>query len=472
MKIKKGGLGTARAFHRRDADMTQGSIWRQLVGFSVPMAIGLLFQQLYNTVDTIVVGQFVSTQALAAVGSTSSIINMLVGLSAGLSTGASVIISQCYGAHDHRSLHDAVHTTITATFVMSVLCTFLGILIVEPMLAMMSTPPDVMGEARTYLTIYFAGISGLFVYNMGSGILRAVGDSKRPLYFLICASLTNIVLDVVLVAVLGMGVAGAALATVASQCVAAGMTVMSLTHTTACYRFVPSYLRLDKEMVEKIVRIGLPAGLQSVMYSLSNSVVQASINSFGTDVVAAYTAYGKIDSIFWMTMNSFGLSITTFVGQNFGAGQYDRVKKGVRQCALMAFVATGMLMAVTLAFGSVLFRLFVQDAPVIEQGVEILHYVVPFWPTYVLIEILSGSVRGAGDSLIPMMMTSIGVCVTRILWVLTVVATVWHTLIGALACYPISWTLTSLFFLVYYLQGGWLRRRIRAREAGQQRQSA
>ena len=213
------------------------------------------------------------------------------------------------------------------------------------------------------------------------------------------------------------------------------------------------------------MRIGLPAGLQSVMYSLSNSVVQTSINSFGTDVVAAYTAYGKIDSIFWMTMNSFGLSITTFVGQNFGAGQYDRVKKGVRQCALMAFVATGLLMAVTLAFGSALFRLFVQDAPVIRQGVEILHYVVPFWPTYVLIEILSGSVRGAGDSLIPMIMTSIGVCVTRILWVLTVVAAVWHTLIGALACYPISWSLTSLFFLAYYLQGGWLRRCIRTKEA-------
>ena len=276
----------------------------------------------------------------------------------------------------------------------------------------------------------------------------------------------------VLVAILGMGVAGAALATVASQCVAAGMTVMSLTHTTACYRFVPAYLQLDKEMVEKIVRIGLPAGLQSVMYSLSNSVVQTSINSFGTDVVAAYTAYGKIDSIFWMTMNSFGLSITTFVGQNFGAGQYDRVKKGVRQCALMAFVATGLLMAVTLAFGSALFRLFVQDAPVIRQGVEILHYVVPFWPTYVLIEILSGSVRGAGDSLIPMIMTSIGVCVTRILWVLTVVATVWHTLIGALACYPVSWSLTSLFFLAYYLQGGWLRRCIRVREAAQTEQPA
>ena len=182
-------------------------------------------------------------------------------------------------------------------------------------------------------------------------------------------------------------------------------------------------------------------------------------------MVAAYTAYGKIDSIFWMTMNSFGLSITTFVGQNFGAGEYGRVKKGVRQCVLMAFIATGALMAVALVFGSVLFRLFVQDAPVIRQGVEILRYVAPFWPTYVLIEILSGAVRGAGDSLIPMIMTSIGVCVTRILWVLTVVAAVWPTLIGALACYPVSWSLTSLFFLAYYLQGGWLRRCIRTKEA-------
>lgn len=455
-----------------NSNITGGVIWKQLLLFFFPIWFGTFFQQLYNTADAVIVGNFVGKGALAAVGTTAVVQNLLVGFFVGVASGASVVISQYYGARQGAQVQRAVHTAMAMALLGGVGIMLIGFAASRRALSIMNTPADVMKDAVLYLRICFLGMVPSLIYNMGTGILRAVGDSKRPLYFLICASLTNIVLDVVLVAVLGMGVAGAALATVASQCVAAGMTVMSLTHTTACYRFVPSYLRLDKEMVEKIVRIGLPAGLQSVMYSLSNSVVQASINSFGTDVVAAYTAYGKIDSIFWMTMNSFGLSITTFVGQNFGAGRYDRVKKGVRQCALMAFVATGMLMAVTLAFGSVLFRLFVQDAPVIEQGVEILHYVVPFWPTYVLIEILSGSVRGAGDSLIPMIMTSIGVCVTRILWVLTVVATVWHTLIGALACYPISWTLTSLFFLVYYIQGGWLRRRIRIREAAQTEQPA
>ena len=295
-------------------NITGGVIWKQLLLFFFPIWFGTFFQQLYNTADAVIVGNFVGKGALAAVGTTAVVQNLLVGFFVGVASGASVVISQYYGARQGAQVQRAVHTAMAMALLGGVGIMLIGLAASRWALSIMNTPADVMEDAVLYLRICFLGMVPSLIYNMGTGILRAVGDSKRPLYFLICASLTNIVLDMVLVAILGMGVAGAALATVASQCVAAGMTVMSLTHTTACYRFVPAYLQLDKEMVEKIVRIGLPAGLQSVMYSLSNSVVQTSINSFGTDVVAAYTAYGKIDSIFWMTMNSFGLSITTFVG--------------------------------------------------------------------------------------------------------------------------------------------------------------
>ena len=453
------------------AVMTTQPIRPLVLRLAAPTIVSMLVTSLYNMADTFFVGK-IGTSATAAVGVVFSLMAVIQALGFTFGHGSGNYISRKLGAKDNESAETMASTGFFSALITGFIVMALGLIFLDPLVRMLGATPTILPYARDYTRLILLGspfmISSLVLNNQ----LRFQGSASYAMVGITSGAVLNVALDPLFIFGLDMGVAGAALATVASQCVAAGMTVMSLTHTTACYRFVPSYLRLDKEMMEKIVRIGLPAGLQSVMYSLSNSVVQASINSFGTDVVAAYTAYGKIDSIFWMTMNSFGLSITTFVGQNFGAGQYDRVKKGVRQCALMAFVATGMLMAVTLAFGSVLFRLFVQDAPVIEQGVEILHYVVPFWPTYVLIEILSGSVRGAGDSLIPMMMTSIGVCVTRILWVLTVVATVWHTLIGALACYPISWTLTSLFFLVYYLQGGWLRRRIRIREAAQTEQPA
>lgn len=450
------------------SNITSGVIWKQILLFFFPIWLGTFFQQLYNTADAVIVGNFVGKGALAAVGTTAVVQNLLVGFFVGVASGASVVISQYYGARQGKEVQRAVHTAMCLALIGGAAIMAVGFAAAPWALRLMNTPADVMADAVLYLRACFLGMIPSLVYNMGTGILRAVGDSRRPLYFLVCASLTNILLDVVLVAGLGLGVLGAALATVASQCVAAVMTVLSLTHTTACYRFDPAFLRLDGEMLARIVRIGLPAGLQSVMYSLSNSVVQASVNVFGTDVLAAYTAYGKIDSVFWMTMNSFGLSITTFVGQNFGAGQYDRVKKGIRQCILMAFAATGLLVAVPLVFGRFLFGLFVQDAPVIAQGMVILRYVVPFWPTYVLIEILSGSMRGAGDSLVPTVMTSLGVCVTRVVWLLTAAVFLWPTLQGTLACYPISWSLTSLLFLAYYLQGGWLRRRIRAREAGGQ----
>lgn len=444
--------------------ITQGVIWKQLLLFFFPIWFGTFFQQLYNTADAVIVGNFVGKQALAAVGATGVVLNLLVGFFVGLASGASVIISQRYGANDPEGVSRAVHTAMALAITGGAAIMVIGLIFSPWALRMMNTPPDIMEPAVLYLRVCFFGMIPSLVYNMGTGVLRAIGDSRRPLNFLIAASLTNIALDLLFVIVLRLGVLGVALGTVLSQCVAAGLTLASLSGTGACYRFEVKKLGFDPEVLGQVVRIGLPAGLQSVMYSLSNIVVQASVNGFGTDVVAAYTAYGKIDSIFWMTMNSFGLSITTFSGQNFGARQYDRLKKGVAQCAGMAFLAAGVLMAVVLPLGPLVYRFFVPDPAVIEDGMRILRFLVPVWPTYVLIEVLSGAVRGAGDSLIPMLMTTFGVCVLRVAWVFAVATPFWPSLQGVLTCYPLSWSFTSILFLIYYLQGGWLRRRIRAQQ--------
>lgn len=447
--------------------ITQGVIWKQLLLFFFPVWFGTFFQQLYNTADAVIVGNFVGKGALAAVGATAVVLNLLVGFFVGLSSGATVIISQRYGAGDAEGVSLAVHTAMALALAGGAVIMVVGLATSPWALRWMNTPEDIMPQAVLYLRVCFLGMIPSLIYNMGTGILRAVGDSRRPLYFLVAASLTNIALDLLFVVGLRMGVLGVALGTVLSQCAAALLTVASITGTPACYRFDPKKLGFDPEILGQVVRIGLPAGLQSVMYSVSNIVVQASVNGFGTDVVAAYTAYGKIDSVFWMTMSSFGLSITTFVGQNFGAKQYGRVKKGVLQCAGMAFAATALLMALVLPLGSWVYRFFVPDQTVIHEGLRILHFLVPVWPTYVLIEVLSGAVRGTGDSLIPMLMTSFGVCVLRIVWIVAVALPFWPSLNGVLTCYPLSWAFTSVLFLAYYLQGGWLRRRIRVQEAAE-----
>lgn len=445
--------------------ITEGVIWKQILLFFFPIWFGTFFQQLYNTADAVIVGNFVGKGALAAVGGTAVILNLLVGFFVGIASGASVIISQRYGYGDREGVSKAVHTAVALAVAGGAAIMVIGIFTTDWSLRLINTPEDIMSQAQLYLKVCYLGMIPSIIYNMGTGILRAVGDSRRPLYFLIAASITNIVLDLLFVVVMHMGVLGVALGTILSQTVAAVLTMMSLIKTENCYRFEWKQMRFDGPVLAQIVRIGLPAGLQSVMYSLSNMVVQGSVNAFGTDVVAAYTAYGKIDSIFWMSMNSFGLAITTVVGQNFGARKYDRVKKSIWQCAGLAFLGTGLLLAVIMPFGHYLYRFFVPDAEVIELGMDILYFLGPVWPTYVLVEVLSGGVRGTGDSIIPMIMTCLGVCVLRVVWILGIAVPLWPTLHGVLVCYPISWSLTSILFLIYFIQGGWLRRRIRVQEA-------
>ena len=441
--------------------ITEGVIWKQLLYFFFPILLGTFFQQLYNTIDAVVVGNFVGTRALAAVGgSTATIINLLVGFFVGLSSGATVIISQYYGAGRARETSDAVHTGMALALVGGALFTVVGIVIAPWSLQAMNTPAEIMEDSLIYMRIYFGGLIFSMLYNIGSGILRAVGDSKRPLYFLIVCCLVNLVLDLLFVAVFHWGVMGAALATTISQAVSAVLVVVTLMRSATVYRLVLREMRFHLAILRDMLRIGFPAGMQSVMYSVSNIIVQASINGFGTDAVAAWTAFGKIDGIFWMIMGAFGVSITTFAGQNFGAQKYDRMRKSVRVCLLMAFSTAVIMSVVVLLFGGWIMRLFTQEDPVIEFGLRMIRTVSPFYFTYVCIEVLAGAARGAGDALAPMIMTCVGVCLLRVVWIWVVVP-VSHSIEMVVVSYPLAWGLTSIMFIIYYLQGGWLRRRIR-----------
>lgn len=438
--------------------ITEGVIWKQLLLFFFPIVLGTFFQQLYNTADAIIVGKAVGKEALAAVGgSTGTLINLLVGFFVGLASGASVIIAQLFGARQAQDVSRAVHTTIALALSSGALLTAVGLLCAGGILDMMGTPQEVMTYALPYLNIYFLGMIPQLVYNIGSGVLRAVGDSRRPMLFLICAALTNIVLDILLVLGLNLGVRGAAIATVLSQVVSAVLILVSLCHAQPVYRLHFRRIRFHGDMLARIVRIGLPAGLQSVMYSLSNMIIQASVNGFGTDVMAAWTAYGKIDGLYWMMISAFGVSITTFAGQNFGARRYDRMRRSVRVCLGMAAGVTVFMTALILAVGRPMLGMFTDDAHVVEMGMSIIRLIVPTWITYLCIEILSGAMRGAGDSLMPTLMTLTGVCLMRVFWV-TVVVPRMHQLPVLMLSYPITWVITSCMFIVYYLRGRWLDR--------------
>ena len=438
--------------------ITEGVIWKQLLLFFFPIVLGTFFQQLYNTADAIIVGKAVGKEALAAVGgSTGTLINLLVGFFVGLASGASVIIAQLFGARRAQDVSRAVHTTIALALSSGALLTAVGLLCAGGILELMGTPQEVMAYALPYLNIYFLGMIPQLVYNIGSGVLRAVGDSRRPMLFLICAALTNIVLDILLVLGLNLGVRGAAIATVLSQVVSAVLILVSLCHAQPVYRLHFRRIRFHGDMLARIVRIGLPAGLQSVMYSLSNMIIQASVNGFGTDVMAAWTAYGKIDGLYWMIVSAFGVSITTFAGQNFGARRYDRMRRSVRVCLGMAAGVTVFMTALILAVGRPMLGMFTDDAHVVEMGMSIIRLIVPTWITYLCIEILSGAMRGAGDSLMPTLMTLTGVCLMRVFWV-TVVVPRMHQLPVLMLSYPITWVITSCMFIVYYLRGRWLDR--------------
>ena len=441
-----------------NTSITDGCIWKALLAFFFPILFGTVFQQLYNTVDAIVVGRFIGKEALAAVGGGTGVyVNLLVGFFVGLTSGAGVIISQFYGAKNMRDISRAVHTAMALAIAGGVVLTILGIIFSKPIMVVTKTPSDILDLSLLYLRIYFYGMVPLFVYNMGSSILRAVGDARRPLYILIAGCITNIILDLLFVAVFHWGVAGVAWATIGSEFESAVIVVVILMRTHETYRFEWKKLSFTGHILREIIRIGFPAGIQSILYTVSNLIIQTAINSFGTNVVAAWAAYGKIDAVFWMMINAFGIAVTTFSGQNYGAHKNDRVKKGMWESLAMSLSLTIVCCILFWFFGKPVFLLFTTDEAVINAGMDMLHFLVPFWITYISIEILSGTIRGTGNSFVPMMITVFDVCVLRIVWIYTA-GVHWHFINTILSSYPITWTFTSLLFWIYYLSGRWLKK--------------
>lgn len=442
---------------RQAGDITQGVIWKQLLAFFFPLWFGTFFQQLYNTVDTIVVGRYVGTTALAAVGSTGVVVNLTVGIFTGLSSGAVVAIAQRYGARMDEDVRKSVHTTMLLSVIIGAFFTVVGYFLTPWALQAMDTTEDALPGAILYLQIYFLGMIPNVIYNMGTGVLRAVGDAKRPLYFLIAASLCNIVLDLLLVVVFHLGILGVAIATVCSQILSAVLVVLSLMSVKGeCFRLVPRQLRFHFEPFKAIMIIGIPTALQSVMYSFSNIVIQAAINSFGTNAVAAWTAYGKMDILFWMTLTAMSQALTTFTGQNYGAGKYDRLKQGVRVSMAMTAGFTVVISAVMVLLARPILSFFTPDPDVLEIGVGMVQFLAPCYITYILVELLPGAIRGAGKSMVPMLISVFGVCGLRLLWLFTAVPA-YHTIEMVEASYPITWVVTSVSIFIYYRFGHWLK---------------
>ncbi len=435
---------------KQAADMTEGSIIGHLIRFAIPLLIGNLFQQLYNTVDTWVVGNYVSKSAFAAVGTVGPIINMLIGFFLGLSSGAGVVISQYYGAKKEEKVSETVHTAIVMTLILGVVFTAVGLWMTPAMLQFMKTPDSVLPESTAYLTIYFSGIIGLMLYNIGSGILRAIGDSQRPFYFLVVSALLNTVLDLVFVLVFDMGVRGVALATIIAQGVSAILTMIVLFRTTACVRLSLRKMRIHWDALVKIFRVGIPAAIQMLITSFSNIFVQSYINYFGDSCMAGWTAYAKIDQLIFLPMQSLALASTTFVGQNLGIGQVDRAKAGVRSALLISFAATAIIMIPVLIAAPWLVAFFNDDPAVGEFGTLFLRYITPFYILCCVNQIYSGALRGAGNSKIPMIIMLTSFVGFRQIYLFVMANFISNTILPIAMGYPAGWLVCSALTFVYY----------------------
>ena len=431
-------------------DMTSGSIVKQVILFSLPLMLGNIFQMLYNTVDSIVVGNFVGKEALAAVGATTMIVNMLVFFFNGFSVGAGVVIARHFGARDMKRLHTAVETTMTMTFVFCVLFTIIGVAGVKPMLRFMATPDDVFADATTYLTIYFLGIAGLLIYNMGSGILRAVGDTKRPLLFLILTSVLNIILDLAFVLGLKAGIAGVAYATILSQLISAVLTLVLLTRTKDIYRLVWKDLHVDKATLGQIFRIGLPTGIQSVITAFSNTFVQAYVNSFGSDVMAGWSCYNKLDQFIMLPMQSMAMAATTFVSQNIGAGKNKRADEGTRTTVTMSIIVTACIATFLFVFSDDAIRLFSKDAAVISYGTLFIRTNVFFLLFNCVNHVLASALRGRGDSEGPMYIMLISFVLIRQIYLFIATRFFMNTPRVVGFGYPVGWFSCFVIELTYY----------------------
>lgn len=432
--------------------ITEGVIWKQLLIFFFPIVIGTFFQQIYNTADSIVVGRFVGKEALAAVGgSVNQIVNLVVEVFVGLTSGASVIVAQFYGAKDKKNLNKTLHTSYAFGIVIGFVVAVVGLLVTNTVLELMKTPQELMADSRLYLHIYFCGMIFNIIYNMGASILRAVGDSRRPLYVLMVTCGLNIVLDILLVVIFRLGVMGVAIATVSCQGISSILVTAMLMKEHPLFQLKLREIRFYRVSLNSVLRIGIPAALEATMYTIANLIIQVFVNELGTDTVAAWGTFAKIDAVYWMVVNAFGISITTFVGQNYGAGKVKRMRKSVGICLRMSYAGAILVSGALYALAGPLYRLFTTDENVVRIGVDMMHFLLPSYFMYVVIGILSGALRGAGRVLVPMLLTCGGVCLIRIVWMFGVFPG--HPGINTIMLsYPVSWGITAVLFIIYYFR--------------------
>ena len=439
----------------RSTDMTTGSIWKRMVSFAVPVFLGNLCQQLYNTVDSVIVGKFVGKQALAAVASSGNLIFMMTGFFMGLFIGAGIVIAQYFGARNYEKVRSAVHTDIAFALCCGVLLTLLGVFFTPTILTWMRTPADVLSTSILYFRLYFLGSLATILYNAGMGILQAVGDSRSPLYYLVISSVVNVALDLLFVGAMDMGVAGAAVATVISQVVSAVLCIIKLTRSDGPYRLEIKRIGFDLPLLKKITSQGVPSGVQNSIIAIANVVVQSNINTFGSDAMAGCGSYAKVEGFVFLPITSFAMALTTFTGQNLGAGQYDRAKRGARvgfTCSMLLAELIGLTLLLVAPYAIALFN---DDPAVIAIGVRQTRTEALFYFALAFAHSISAVMRGAGRAKMPMYTMLVCWCVIRVTYI-TLALKVWPDIITIFWAYPITWCLSCVVFLLYYLKADWV----------------
>lgn len=435
--------------------MTQGNIWKLLITFSIPLIIGNLLQQMYNTADSIIVGNFVGSNGLAAVGSGTALINLIIAFAQGAAVGAGVVVSQYIGADKKDKIKISVHTSICISIILGLILSLLGIFASPSLLIMMKTPKVVLKSSILYLQIYCGGLIFNVIYNMATGILNAAGNSKKPLVYLAIASFTNIILDLLFIKIFNLGVMGAAIATDISQAISCILAIGYLLKVKSDYKLYIKDLKINKETAVKIIKIGLPTAIQNMVISFSNVLVQSSVNAYGATAMAGYAAYLKIDGFNILPVLSISMAVTTFTGQNVGANRLDRVKKGMYSSLIMVLVYTVFIGAVLLIFSHQVLGLFTHSAQVIMYGQLAMKYFCPYYFLLGILNVLAGTVRGAGKGIPPMIILLFSMCIFRILWI-KIALPFYSSIDGVFILYPISWLVGAILMIFYTKFGKWL----------------
>ena len=445
----------ARGGNSGSIDVTQGVIWRQLLSLCVPIFFASFFQQSYALINTFIVGQFGGKLALGGIQATMSLSELAVGFSVGLGAGCAVITGQFFGSHDDERLSRSIHTAMTIALVMGLGISILGVIFIPQVLVLMETPQDLMWEAVSYSRCYFGAMAFALLLNMGTALLRAVGDTRAPALIIASGCVINVALDLVLVAGMGLEALGCGIATAATLCINCCCVVWRLMRAKGAWRLDLRKLGIDRRIARSMISCGLPLAVQASVYSVSNIIMQSTVNTFGVDAVTGWGLSGRLDAIVWMVTEALGVAITTFSAQNFGARNYERMRQGYHTSLVITVCLVGSMSAFLVVFVEPLARLFIQDAAVTAYTARMVHFIAPFYLFYSIVDNTSGVIRGSGESFRPMLLTILGTCVFRVIWLLVVVP-LHHTVETMLLVYPVTWILTAALFVAYHHFGHWL----------------